>query len=82
MRSSEPDSVAHSSYHLLLNPPSVRVGFNASSVCTMLVNVAHFFPLHEPHLDLTFWAVPIVITVGPSLGKLKTVVYGLRGKER
>lgn len=42
---------------------------------TALVNVAHLFPLHTLHLDLTFWVVPILLTIRPSQGKLATVVY-------
>lgn len=29
------------------------------------------------HLDLTFWGLPILLTVNPSQGELTTVVYRL-----
>jgi len=44
-----------------------------------LANVAHFFPSHSLHLDLTFWAVPISLTISPSQGKLTTAVYRREG---
>lgn len=74
MRASGPISAEHSISCLLLNPPS-DVRFSTSSVFTVLVNVAHFFPLHTLHLDLTFWVVPILLTMRPSQGKLTTAVY-------
>lgn len=79
MRASGPVSAEHSIFRLLLNPP-LDVCFNTSFVYTKEVNVAHFFPFHTLHLDLTFWAVPILLTMGPSQGKLTTVVYR-RGKQ-
>lgn len=48
----------------------------------MLVNVAHLFPSHRLHLDLTYWVVPIVLTVSPSKGKLGTAVYRLILREK
>lgn len=48
-------------------------------LCPKLGNVAHFFPPHTLHLDLTFWAMPVLLTVGPLQGKLTTAVYR-RGK--
>ena len=74
VRASEPISVEHSIFHLLLNPPSDKL-FNISFVFAILANVAHFFPSHALHLDLTFWAVPILLTIRPSQGKLTTAVY-------
>lgn len=47
------------------------------SLYSVLENVAHFFPLHMLHLDLTFWVLPILLTFMPSQGKLATVVYRL-----
>lgn len=38
-------------------------------------NVAHFFPLHSLHLDLTFLGVPFLLTISLSQGKLTTAVY-------
>lgn len=59
---------------LLLNPPSGTC-FNVPFVVLWVENVAHFFPLHTLHLDLTFWAVPTLPTISPSQGRLTTVVY-------
>lgn len=76
MRASEPTSVEHSIFRLLLNPPSGHV-FQCSRSYTLIIgNVAHFFPLHTLHLDLTCWGkIPILLTVKLSQGKLTTVVY-------
>lgn len=38
-------------------------------------NVAHFFPPRTLHLDLTFWGLPVLLTIQPSQGKLTTAVY-------
>lgn len=83
MRASGPISAEHSIICLLLNPPS-NTHFSALFVFTVVVNVAHFFPSHALHLDLTFWAVPILLTIRPSQGKLTTAVYrrGEQGKVR
>lgn len=53
VRALGPVSAGRSIFCLLLNPPS-DVRFSASFVFTTLVNVAHFFPSHALHLDLTF----------------------------
>lgn len=81
MRASGPISAGHSISCLLLNPPS-NIYFSILSVFTVLVNVAHFFPFHTLHLDLTFWVVPILLTMVPSQGKLTTVVYRRDKQER
>lgn len=81
VRASGPISAGHSISCLLLNPPS-NMYFSILFVFTMLVNVAHFFPFHTLHLDLTFWALPILLTMGPSQGKLTTVVYRREKQER
>lgn len=81
MRASGPVSAERSIFCLLLNPPSDTY-FNVSFVFPVLGNVAHFFPFHKLHLDLTFWAVPILLTMDPSQGKLTTVVYRRESKER
>lgn len=66
----------HSTFRLLLNPPSdIRFQYIFRDSLYFKGNVAHFFPLHSLHLDLTFWAVPILLTFYPSEGKLATVVY-------
>lgn len=74
VRASGPFSEGHSCPFLLLNPPlhifSLRVPLFAGAA-----NVAHFFPSHTLHLDLTFWAVPTLLTSDPSQGKLTTAVY-------
>lgn len=74
MRASGPISVEHAIFRLLLNPPSGAC-FSAPFVFPNIGNVAHFFPLHALHLDLTFWVVPVVLTFRPSQGKLTTAVY-------
>lgn len=74
MRASGPVSAELSISCLLLNPPS-DVCFKTSFVFPIIGNVAHFFPFHALHLDLTFWAVPILLTTRPSQGKLTTAVY-------
>lgn len=66
---------------LLLNPPS-NACFIARSVFTGTVNVAHCFPSHTLHLDLTFWALPILLTIHLSQGKLTTAVYRRGEQER
>lgn len=66
---------------LLLNPP-LDGCFSASFVFTVSGNVAHFFPFHALHLDLTCWAVPVMLTMSPSQGKLTTVVYRREEQER
>lgn len=48
---------------------------NAVRDVLFVENVAHFFPPRKLHLDLTFWVVPISLTVKPSQGKLATAVY-------
>lgn len=62
VRASGPFSGGRSIPLLLLNPPSDAY-FNATSVFTGSVNVAHFFPSRALHLDLTFWALPILLTI-------------------
>lgn len=79
MRASGPVSVERSIFCLLLNPPS-GVCFITPFVFSGVENVAHFFPSHTLHLDLTFWVVPILLTIKPSQGKLTTAVYR-RGKQ-
>lgn len=81
VRASGPISAGHSIPCLLLNPPS-DIRFSISFVFTVLVNVAHFFPLHTLHVDLTFWAMPILLTIRPSQGKLTTAVYRRGGQGR
>lgn len=74
VRASGPVSEGHSISFLLLNPPSDTF-FSLSFVFSSVENVAHFFPFRTLHLDLTFWAVPILFINSPSQDKLTTVVY-------
>lgn len=74
MRASGPFSVGRSIPYLLLNPPS-GIFFKLPFVFSVAENVAHFFPSHSLHLDLTFLALPFMLTIFPSQGKLTTVVY-------
>lgn len=74
VRASGPISEEHSIFFLLLNPPSDTF-FSLSFVFSSIENVAHFFPFRALHLDLTFWAVPILFIKGPSQDKLTTAVY-------
>lgn len=69
MRASWPSSTKHSILSLLLNPPLV-ISFIMTFVLNILEieNVAHFFPLHRLHLDLTFLCNVIVLTFIPFLG--------------
>ena len=66
MRASWPNSTKHSILSLLLNPPLVT-NFIITFVggFLKLENVAHFFPLHRLHLDLTFLRMMIVLTFVP-----------------
>ena len=66
MRASWPYSIKHSILDLLLNPPLV-IGFIITFVLDSLgvENVAHFFPFHRLHLDLTFLCAMIVLTIVP-----------------
>ena len=66
MHASWPSSTKHSILSLLLNPPLV-VSFIVTSVLGFLKleNVAHFFPLHRLHLDLTFLCIMIMLTFAP-----------------
>lgn len=74
VRASGPVSEEHSISFLLLNPPS-DMCFSLSFVFSKIENVAHFFPSRTLHLDLTFWALPILLISSPSQDKLTTVVY-------
>lgn len=78
MRASWPNSTKHSILSLLLNPPLVA-SFTATFVLSFLEieNVAHFFPIHRLHLDLTFLCLMIVLTFAPFQGLLKMAVYRL-----
>lgn len=80
MRASGPISAGHSISCLLLNPP-LDPHFSVSSVYPVSGNVAHLFPFHRLHLDLTFWAVPISPTAVPSQGRLTTAVYRLGARK-
>lgn len=71
----------HSVYPLLLNPPSCLC-FSFTIRVSCMAIVAHFFPSHTLHLGLTFWAVPIMLTVGPSQGGLTTAVYRREEQEK
>lgn len=66
MRASWPNSTKHSILSLLLNPPLV-ISFIITFVWDFLEieNVAHFFPFHRLHLDLTFLCIMIVLTFVP-----------------
>lgn len=66
MRASWPNSTKHSILSLLLNPPLV-ISFIITFVFGFLKveNVAHFFPFHRLHLDLTFLCIMIVLTFAP-----------------
>ena len=75
VRASGPVSAEHSTLCLLLNPPLTTRFHYGLRKFVKSTNVAHFFPSHTLHLDLTFWGVPILLTVDPSQGKLTTAVY-------
>lgn len=66
MRASWPSSTKRSILSLLLNPPLV-ISFIITFVLDFLEleNVAHFFPSHRLHLDLTFLCAMIVLTFVP-----------------
>lgn len=66
MRASWPNSTKHSILSLLLNPPLV-ISFIITFVLDFLEieNVAHFFPFHRLHLDLTFLCIMIMLTFVP-----------------
>lgn len=66
MRASWPNSTKHSILSLLLNPPLV-IGFIITFVFGSLSveNVAHFFPFHRLHLDLTFLCIMVTLTFFP-----------------
>ena len=66
MRASLPNSTKHSILSLLLNPPLV-INFIITFVLSFLKleNVAHFFPFHRLHLDLTFLCIIITLTFFP-----------------
>ena len=78
MRASLPDSTKHSILSSLLNPPLV-ISFIMAFVLNFLEveNVAHFFPFHRLHLDLTFLCAMVVLTFIPFQGLLKMAVYRL-----
>ena len=78
MRASLPDSTKHSILSSLLNPPLV-ISFIITFVLGFLKieNVAHFFPFHRLHLDLTFLCAMVVLTFIPFQGLLKMAVYRL-----
>lgn len=66
MRASWPNSTKRSILSLLLNPPLVTNFIIAFVLGSLSVeNVAHFFPLHRLHLDLTFLCIMIVLTFLP-----------------
>lgn len=77
MRASWPYSIKLSILNLLLNPPSVFNFIKTFVKCSWVENVAHFFPPHKLHLDLTFLCEMIVLTVLPFEGLLKMAVYRL-----
>ena len=54
VRASWPDSAERSILGLLLNPPLVFCFIKTFVGCPCVENVAHCFPPHELHLDLTF----------------------------
>lgn len=66
VRASWPSSTKHSILSLLLNPPLV-INFIITFVLDFLrlENVAHFFPFHRLHLDLTSLCIMIVLTFVP-----------------
>ena len=66
VRASWPNSTKHSILSLLLNPPLV-ISFIITFVLGFLKieNVAHFFPFHGLHLDLTSLCVVIELTFVP-----------------
>ena len=66
MRASWPSSTKHSILSLRLNPPLV-ISFIITFVLGFLNvdNVAHFFPFHRLHLDLTFLWIMVVLTFVP-----------------
>lgn len=63
MRASWPGSTKHSILSLLLNPPLAN-NFIVAFVLDFLEveNVAHFFPFHRLHLDLTSLCMMIELT--------------------
>ena len=72
VRASWPYSIKHSILNLLLNPPLVfrfHKNFRLSLSSVLIIeNVAHFFPIHRLHLDLTFLRAIVVLTFIPFLG--------------
>ena len=75
VRAPEPASGELSTLSLLLNPPSECLFQATLRELSVSDNVAHFFLLRTLRLDLTFWALPILLTAVPSQDKLATVVY-------
>lgn len=69
VRASWPYSTKHSILSLLLNPPLVfRFHKNLRVKCNDILNienVAHFFPPHRLHLDLTFLCKVVMLTLIP-----------------
>lgn len=69
VRASWPYSIKHSILNLLLNPPLAfrfHENFRVSMKGVLNVeNVAHFFPPHELHLDLTFLRGVVMLTFIP-----------------
>ena len=73
-----PNSTKHFILCLLLNLPLV-ISFIMAFILNFLEveNVAHFFPFHRLHLDLTFLCAMVVLTFIPFQGLLKMAVYRL-----
>lgn len=69
MRAPWPYSIKHSALDLLLNPPLVfkfHKNFRVSIRNVLNIeNVAHFFPTHRLHLDLTFLCGMVMLTFVP-----------------
>lgn len=72
----------HSASFLTSKSSFMRAFSALQFVLAILAIVAHFFPSHTLHLGLTFWAVPVLRTTGPSQGGLTTAVYRREKQEK
>ena len=64
-----PYSIKGSILNLLLNPPLIfrfHKNFHVNMKGVLgIENVAHFFPSHRLHLDLTFLCIIVMLTFAP-----------------
>lgn len=77
MRASWPSSTKHSILSLLLNPPRTLKFHKSYRGFSIIENVAHFFPAHKLHLDLTFLRGHLCLLYVSCGGLLKMAVYRL-----